>query len=296
MLPRSPLDLPEKALLDGATGTELERRGVRTSLPLWSAAAVREAPDLLLQIHTEYVAAGADILTACTFRTSRYTLSKLGRSDEAQALSLEAVELARRACITSSRRVLIAGSIAPLEDCYHPERTQPLPVLEREHAAHAEALAAAGVDLLLVETMPTAIEAISAARAASRTGVPFAVSLLPGPDATLFDGTALADAAGRVARESPALMCVNCGPVSWCDAALETLARTGIPFGLYANSGTPDRSFGGTPAPLDVLRYAEQASSWFHRGARVVGGCCGTTPAHIAALREVVDRPGSAGS
>ena len=286
----STLHLPDKAVLDGATGTELERRGVRTNLPLWSAAAVHENPDLLLQIHADYVAAGADILTACTFRTSRYTLSKLGRAREALCLSRDAVEIARLARCSSTRRVLIAGSIAPLEDCYHPELTQPLPVLEREHAAHAEALAAAGVDLLLAETMPTAVEAVTAARAAANTGLPFAVSLLPGADATLFDGSPLADVVDDVAQLSPALICVNCGPVSWCDAALETLARSGVSFGLYANSGTPARSLGGIPEPLDVGQYAERASSWFDRGARVVGGCCGTRPAHIAALRDVVDR------
>lgn len=296
-MPRSSaLRLPEQAVLDGATGTELERRGLRTSLPLWSASAVREAPDLLLRIHADYVAAGADIVTACTFRTSRYTLSKVGRAHEADSLSRDAVIIARRACEGSTRPVLIAGSIAPLEDCYHPELTRTMTVLEREHASHAEALAAANVDLLLVETMPTAVEALSAARAAASTGLPFAVSLLPGPDATLFDGTPLADAIDGVAQLAPALLCVNCGPVSWCEAAIGLLARSGIPYGLYANSGTPDGSFGGVPEPIAPERYAARASSWFARGARMVGGCCGTTPAHVAALRVAADHVVRAGS
>jgi|TARA_B100000315_G_scaffold188911_1_gene178712 homocysteine S-methyltransferase len=110
-------------LLDGAMGTELLHRGVNVSLPLWSASAVEEAPEIVEQIHRDYMKAGADIITTNTFRTTTRTFLKIGASpDEARARAKtstnEAVRLAKKA---ASGNVMVAGSIAPLEDCYAPE-------------------------------------------------------------------------------------------------------------------------------------------------------------------------------
>jgi S-methylmethionine-dependent homocysteine/selenocysteine methylase len=281
-------------LLDGATGTELERRGYRTALPLWTALAVRDATEMLGAVHDGYVAAGADILTACTFRTNRYTLAKRGLGGQASDLSREALALARDCARRASRHVLVAGSIAPLEDCYHPELTPPEGLLEREHAAHAENLAASGVDLVLVESMPTAREALAAACAAVATGLVAVVSLLVGPGGTLFDGTPLGPALERLAALPIALLAVNCAPLDWCEEAMGALAATGLAFGAYANSGTPDGSFGGVPSPLSPPAYAEAARGWIARGASMIGGCCGTGPEHIAALRGVIDEGSAA--
>jgi S-methylmethionine-dependent homocysteine/selenocysteine methylase len=273
-------------LLDGPTGTELERRGYATSLPLWTALAARQVPALLASLHHDYVRAGADILTACTFRTSRYTLDKAGLRAEAPFLTHESVDLARAAAGT---RVLVAGSIAPLEDCYHPERTPQTRVLEREHAKHAENLARAGVDLLLVETMPTAREAEVATRAAVATGKAVITSLLAGAGRTLYDGTPLGSVVQKLARTTIGLIAVNCAPPAWCTEALPALAECGLAFGCYANSSRPDGSFGREPEGIDAGAYAEEARGWLDRGASLVGGCCGTGPAHIEALRQLLD-------
>ena len=100
-------------LLDGPTGTELERRGYRTRLPLWTATVCVDAPDLLRAIHLDYVAAGADIVTACTFRTSHHTLSKAGYGRDAPGLTQAAVRIAREASDSAGRTLLVAGSMAP---------------------------------------------------------------------------------------------------------------------------------------------------------------------------------------
>lgn len=275
-------------LLDGATGTELERRGYRTAMPLWTALSVREAGPLLRAVHGDYVQAGADILTACTFRTTRHTLAKAGLGAEARALTIEAVSAARECARAVDRTVLVAGSMAPLEDCYNPALTQPEETLAREHALHAHNLAEAGCDLLLIETMPTAREASAAVRAASQTGLPVILSLLAGPHATLYDGSQLKAAIDAAVLDCVMLVTVNCAPPAWCSQAMPVLSACGLPFGAYANSSIPDGSFGSVPKPIAVGSFASQARSWLEQGARLIGGCCGTTDAHIAALRTVI--------
>ena len=133
-------------------GTELERRGAATGLPLWSARALLESPELVLAIHRDEVAAGADILTANTFRTHRRTLAKENAGERSAELTRTAVLLAREAARSASRPVWVAGSLSPLEDCYRPDLRPPGEALEREHAVQAEALASSGADLILIET------------------------------------------------------------------------------------------------------------------------------------------------
>lgn len=276
-------------LLDGPTGTELERRGFATRMPLWTATVAVDAPELLRAIHMDYVAAGADILTACTFRTSHHTLSKAGFGSDAAHLTRHAVALAREAADATERVVLVAGSVAPLEDCYKPELTPDVDVLAKEHQTHADTLVEAGADILLVESMPTAREAIIATRAAVATGTPVITSLLARDNAQLFDGTPLSEVLPALLDLPIELIAVNCCSTQACSRALQELARTGRPFGAYANAGEPDGSFGRDPEPHDVSGYGEAVLAWLDAGATLVGGCCGTQPQHIAHLRELID-------
>jgi S-methylmethionine-dependent homocysteine/selenocysteine methylase len=276
-------------LLDGPTGTELERRNYRTALPLWTALASRQAPGTLKAVHDDYVRSGADILTACTFRTNRYTLAKQGLASEAPSLTREAVAIARQSAASAHKPVLVAGSVAPLEDCYRPQRTPNELTLAREHAAHVESLATCGVDLLLVETMPTLREAAVAAWAAVATGLPVIVSFLVRSGRQLLDGTALSEALEAIAPLEVTLLSVNCAAPSWCTEAIRDLSASGRRFGAYANSGAPDGTFGSEPSPLDVTHYAREVAGWLRAGATLVGGCCGTGPEHIHALRTLID-------
>jgi homocysteine S-methyltransferase len=133
-------------------GSDLDRRGLATTLPLWSALGVLKQPDLVRQIHLDNLLAGADIITTDTFRTTARTLRKAGLDPgQAPALDALAVELAREARDAAGRPdALIAGSVAPLEDCYLPVFETAPDLAFEEHAAQARNLAAAGVDLLMV--------------------------------------------------------------------------------------------------------------------------------------------------
>ncbi len=285
------LNDPRPILMDGATGTELNRRGVDTALPLWSAAALLTAPEVLERIHVDYLDAGAEMVTANTFRTHARNLAAGGLADQALELTRRAVEIARRA---AGQRGWVAGSQAPLEDCYRPDLTPEESALGEEHAGMAKNLAEAGVDVILVETMPTIREAVAATRAAVATGTPTMVSFICDRNALLLSGESLVTAAKAVLEFGPAAVLVNCGPARWLADAVRVLREHcgGTPVGAYANIGEADPQQGWrNTSAADPSRYALYARDWIHAGARLIGGCCGTTPAHIDAIRQLI-RPG----
>jgi len=284
-------------VLDGATGTELERRGLRAGLPLWSSHALLEAPGAVEEIHAAYVEAGADALTANTFRTQRRTLARGGLGERAAELTATAVEGARRAAARAERRVWILGSAPPLEDCYRPDLTPEPAALAREHAEHAENLVAAGVDAVLAETHATVREACAAARAAGAVGLPVVVCFQCDARARLPSGEALEAALEAVVALGVAAVGVNCLPPPAVPACLPVLAAAGRPFGVYPNLGAPGD---GPDAPRVHERtppeLAREAETWLAAGARFVGGCCGTTPEHVRRLAELVARRGGGGA
>lgn len=273
-------------MLDGATGTELERRGIPCGAPLWSAHALLGDTSALAAIHRDYVRAGAEILTANSFRTQRRTLAHAGLGDRAGELTQRAVALARTALGSDG---FVAGSIAPLEDCWRPDLVPDDDALAREHAEHAGHLATAGADVMLVETMNTIREACAAARAAKATGLPVWISFACDDAAKLLSGETLGAALAVIAPLEPDLVGVNCLPAPHVVATLAAFEASGRPFAVYANLGAPVagapelRTHDATPAA-----FAAHAQQWIARGARVVGGCCGTTPAHVAAIVRVV--------
>jgi S-methylmethionine-dependent homocysteine/selenocysteine methylase len=259
-------------LLDGATGTELERRGAKSELPLWSARALRDAPALVGRIHRDYVEAGAELLTANTFRTQARTLARAGLADRAAELTARAVWLAREAARHGHHPVVPDDA-----------------ALVREQTEHAANLAAAGVDAILIETMNSVREAQAALRAARQTGLPALVSFVCWEGARLLSGEELRDALATAGSEDPVAVLVNCLPHSNVAACLPALRDSGLPFGVYANLGAPlddtqhARSEDRTPE-----QFAACARTWLQAGATLVGGCCGTTPAHIASVAQLL--------
>lgn len=282
-------------LLDGATGTELERRGCFAGLPLWSAHALLDAPETVEAIHADYALAGADVLIANTFRTQRRTLSRAttpsGLGDRDPFLTGLAVELARRGACAADRPTWVAGSAPPLEDCYRPDLVPGPEALVAEHRRHALLLARAGVDFVMAETMNSVREARAAAEAARRADLDVVVSFVCWDGPRLLSGEPLDEACRSVADLTPLAVGVNCLPPSNVDACLAVLADSGLPFGVYPNLGEPEDECGlRRRENVSASRYAEQALGWVRAGARFLGGCCGTTPAHIRATARALAR------
>ena len=275
-------------ILDGAMGTELQRRGVDTTLPLWSARALIDEPEAVLQIHLDYIAAGADIITTNTFRTTRRTFRRAGLPDRSSELTARAVEIARQATRTAGpHTLLVAGSIAPLEDCYRPDLVPPEADLHEEHGELARRLDEAGVDILLLETMNTIREAVAACRQAVATGRETVVSFLCNNEGNLYSGELLEEAVRTIEPLGPAAFSLNCISPRFLPLAISRLrAATGKPFAVYANVGLPGGEQGWHfTRETGEVEYAAHAARWVKEGAAIVGGCCGTTPAYISFLR-----------
>jgi S-methylmethionine-dependent homocysteine/selenocysteine methylase len=272
-------------LLDGPMGTELARRGVPLPLPEWSASAIDAAPQAIAAIHRDYVAAGATVHTANTFRCRRRAVGERWAD-----MTRRAVQLAR-ANVPEGHRV--AGSIAPVEDCYRPDLS-PGEAAYAEHLEMAEVLAAEGADLLLCETFPDPVEARVAVRAAVTTGLETWVALTAGPDGTLMAPGALAAAARACVDAGARAVLVNCLAARRTLGYVTELAALGVPFGAYANAGALDEGLGWDAAddPRAAETYAGLAATWAASGATLLGGCCGTGPAHIRRLRELSARDG----
>ncbi len=279
-------------ILDSAMGTELQRLGVDCSPPLWSARAITAAPHIVRNIHYHNLLAGADILTANTFRTTPRASARAGTEGGWEEHAVQAIGAAHvaRERHRSTRPVLIAASIAPLEDCYSPELTPPDAELEDEHGRIASTLALAGVDFLLIETMPTIREAATAARAAAATGLETAVSFVIGSDGRLLSGETIGDAVAAVLPYTPAAILVNCLPVAACLDALAALrAATPLPIGCHANTGDPTCvPATGIACGITPRDYGRAALLWRDAGASIIGGCCGTTPAHTRAVHDAL--------
>lgn len=249
-------------LLDGPMGTALAARGIATPAPGWSAYAIDAAPEIVRAIHESY--ALADVHRTNTFRTQPRLFPEFRR------LNQRAVELARGAG-------RVAGVLAPIEDCYRPDLSPPTKEARPLHRAMAESLRDAGVDLLLAETFPHGGEARVAVEECVRTGLETWIALTAGPFGKLMTPDEMEEAARACVGEGAKGVLVNCSPVERTIAYVERLARLGVPCGAYANSFEAS----------DVDAYVEAARQWLAAGATIVGGCCGTTPAHLAALAEL---------
>lgn len=301
-------------LADGAMGTMLHARGVGfdkcfDELNLSNPGAVAE-------IHREYIEAGAQLVITNTFGANRFKLTKHGLASQTADINRAGVELARRVVTDSARDVLVAGDVGPLGVRIAPfGRVQP----DLARAAFAEqisALADAGADLIVIETMTDLYEIKEAIRAARETR---ALPVVASVTFTRDDRTILGDDPAKVARtlaEAGAdVIGVNCsgGPAQLLRILKAMVAAVGADLGVRPslgvhpslgvrpsprvrpyfwvkpNAGWPEQVGGRIMYPADADYFGEYALSFREAGANVVGGCCGTTPAHIASMRRALD-------
>lgn len=263
-------------VLDGPMGTELIRMGIPCPAPGWSAYAIETAPEAIRSIHAAYAMAGAMVHTANTFRTKARAFP-----DRWARLAREAVRLAKEAALPGQR---VAGSIAPLEDCYRPDLSPP--VAYAEHAELAMVLADADCDLLLCETFPHVGEAEQAVRAGAGTGLETWVALTPGPDADLLSPDDMHAAVPRMIDAGASAVLVNCLPADRVESYVTALAEAAggvVLIGAYANPGSFDSD--RLMPPED---YAALARRWIRAGAGIVGVCCTGSAAHVQALTNMV--------
>jgi S-methylmethionine-dependent homocysteine/selenocysteine methylase len=293
------LDADEIVLLDGATGTELQRRGVPMDEIAWSGAAVLSHPQVVRETHEDYIRSGARVIITNTFGSTRQMLEPAGYGAQVDAVHRNAVALAQQArANVGIEGVAIAGSISSEPPAF--ERDAFLSP-EDELAAYRESarlLADAGVDLIALEMMVETSHAALAVQAALETGLPvwLGVGCKRSEDGRLvsFDHPDLAFSAvldTLIPMLPPASSIVNImhSPIEAVPAAIKLVReRWQGPIGVYPESGyftKPHWNFVDVIAPDDLVA---EARSWVASGVRLLGGCCGTGPEHIRALHAAL--------
>jgi S-methylmethionine-dependent homocysteine/selenocysteine methylase len=295
---RTKLTAGEVVLLDGAIGTEILRREAT-----WADHQLQSRPELVRGIHASYLGAGADVISTNTFQLSRRSFAQhfkdaehmrhIGAPDletrwsDLLRAGVRLAQEARRAA-GAAETVAVAGAMTTLEWCFRPDLAPSTQVAQSEYHEIAEVFAAAGCDLLLVETVNSVREAVAAAQAARAVGLPYWIAFVPDEAGDLFSGETLADACLALEPLQPDALLVNCAPPADIEAGLRALlSHSSLPIGAYPHIGRfdpPEWLFSNDYPPT---HYLELARGWIASGARIVGGCCGTTPEHIGVLREL---------
>ena len=281
-------------LADGAMGTVLYSRGIFINR-CYDELNLSD-PGLILSIHEEYLQAGAEILETNTFGANRFRLARHGLAGKVAEINAAGVKLARQAVEhlkdKQAGEAWVAGSVGPLG-----VRLEPLGKtgLDEARAAFAEqiaSLAAAGVDILILETMPALNEAQVALEAARETAphLPVLVMVTVDDESNCLDGSSPAQAAALLAEWGADAIGVNCstGPATVLTALEAMRAATTLPLAAMPNAGMP-RAVEGRNIYLCSPEYmASFARKAIAAGAQFVGGCCGTTPNHIRAMRSAM--------
>jgi homocysteine S-methyltransferase len=281
------------AVLDGGLATELERRGKDLRDPLWSARVLVEDPDAIREVHEAYFAAGADVATSASYQATFEGFGGRGLNrDDAAALMRRSVELAREA---APEGALVAASVGPYGAMlgngaeYTGDYDRGEDELVGFHVPRMEALAEAGPDLFAVETIPSIVEARALVRALEHVPqIPAWVSFSCRDGAHICDGTPFEEAIRTVAS-APTVVAVgvNCTSPIYVEGLVEiAAAATGRPVVCYPNRGSfwdPVRRTWTDP-PRQDARPLLRPREWRSAGARLIGGCCGTTPEDIATI------------
>jgi S-methylmethionine-dependent homocysteine/selenocysteine methylase len=294
------LERGEIIILDGGTGTDIQRRGAVMNGDTWCADANLTHPDIVRAAHRGYVEAGADIITANTFATSPLLFTHLGRPDDVARIDTVAVSLAKE-CVVGTE-VCVAGSMSTMRPVVRGSDRN-VAVAKDERAARtmfrkkAEGLKAAGCDLLLMEMMRDTDFAVWACEAAIATGLPvwIGISTERGTNGALQgwgrDDCSLEDIARALASLQPAVMMIMHTSANDTDEALGVLRKYWHgPIATYPECGyfaSPDWRFVDVIPPEELIRKSQD---WRSLGATIFGGCCGIGPEHIAALSRAWSR------
>jgi homocysteine S-methyltransferase len=285
-LQRAPL------LLDGAMGTLLFSRGVpqRASLD----ELVESRADLIGAIHREYIDAGADAIETNSFGANRFRLTPFGLADAATRLNRRAAQIAREARdVAGKKDVLIAGSIGPLEAPLHGPDEPTEDLIRTAFREQIEGLLEGGVDFMLFETFSDLDELlIGISEAQALSDLPIVAQMTFGEDLIAVDGTSPQTAATALAQAGVDAIGVNCGVgPQICLDALTQMGRPsqGLARSIVPNAGLPQRVSGQFVYAAGPGYFADAVPRFLDAGARIIGGCCGTTPEHIRHMRQALD-------
>jgi homocysteine S-methyltransferase len=279
-------------LFDGAMGTQLYERGVPYERCFDELNLLQ--PDLVQQIHRDYIAAGAEVIETNTFAANRVRLSAYGLGDRVRDINFQAVKIAREAKEVSGEAVFLAGSISSIGRPLAPSGIITPSEARAIFIEQIEALLEAGVDLLVLETFSNITELTEAVLAAQSVSadLPIVAEVSVAEDGLTLAGVRPEDVVTALEPLGVAAMGVNCGvgPQAALDALKRMASRTARPLAAMPNAGVPTLANGRQMYVATPEYFADYARRFTSAGVALIGGCCGTSPAHIRAMRSVLPR------
>lgn len=285
------LNAGEVLVSDGATGTNLQSVGLPLGVP--PEEWVFDAPEKILALAQAFVDAGADILLTCTFGGTRLRLRETKYADRVAELNRRAVALARQIAATRAG-VLVAGSLGPTGGLLEPLGELTHEQVVAAYAEQADALTQAGVDVLLLETFFALEEATAAIAGVKRVSqLPLVVSFSYDQGTRTMMGLSPTQVAQALAPLGVAAIGANCGKdLASMEKNVAELAaqKTGLPLWIKPNAGLPEMEGDRSVYRLPPAQMGQAAKRFVELGARVIGGCCGNSPAHVAAIAQAVKK------
>lgn len=296
-------------ILDGGMGRELERQGAPFRQPEWSALAMMETPQIVQDVHSAFIASGAEVIISNSYALVPFHIGEQRFDEQAEALAQRAGEVARAAADQSGAGVQVAGSIPPLFGSYRPDLYQPdqaerivTPLIRGQQRF---------VDCWILETQTLIAETLEVCRVLrqldSETKPVWIAFSLEDENSTdtplLRSGETVAEAVRAVISDEVTAILFNCCQPEVIEAALavtrqtlQQVGRSDIELGAYANAFAPQKDDAAANENLNEVRddlgpeaYLQWAERWHQQGATLIGGCCGIGPEHIAVLREHFD-------
>ena len=295
--------MPQFTLLDGGMGRELKASGAPFSRPYWSAQALMEAPDTVVQAHQRFIVAGAEIITVNSYACVPFHLGESLYQEQGAALTRLAGELARQAADNTTAQVQVAGSLPPPMGSYRPDLFD----AEKAVAIYQMLLdeQTPYADLWIAETIASLEELNAVIPVVRQSSKPcfyaFTLSDDNSSEPVLRSGQSIQSAVAIAVAAGAAGVLFNCSVPEVMSKALHlasaALAQEGstIPLGVYANNFDPiglEHQANAQDIGIRELtprQYQQYAETWYQQGARIIGGCCGIGPAHINALRQWKD-------
>ena len=277
-------------IINGAMGTELMDQGIRLPLPLWSAQANIEEPQIVKNIHQNYVDAGADIITTNTFRTTTWSFRRAEYSPKraqrkAKESLMKAIELAR-----SVNPKILAGSVTSINDCYEPDKFPGKSIAEDSYGETLEWFTEAGVEHILLETMGH-LEEIKIAIEASNNISRLYLSLIVKDKQNLLSGHMIEDLFPIIKDKILCLM-LNCNTIDMTNKVLNSFIDSwNSKWGVYPNLGiTKPEPDGKMIKKVDDEEFEKTMISYIKKSPSIIGACCGSSPTHIRKIKDLLKK------
>lgn len=272
-------------ILDGAMGSLLHQKGIKSEDKLWTSLANLKNSDIVYNIHKSYIKAGADIITTNTFRTNPSAINTQQKI-KFEKFVKASVQIAMNAA--KGQNILIAGSNAPAEDCYQVERTISKKELESNHKQHIDELMKNGCDFVLNETQSHFDEIKIICDYCYKNNIPYILSLLVTNKMELLSGEDVSEVIQFIQSKYPICIGFNCMSLSVFDKISKQI-NLNFNWGLYLNLGIENYKSENMVTSITPFNYASFLSDYLIYKPSFIGGCCGSNPNHIKKIKVMLD-------